>query len=62
MNQHDLSPTVQMLDLLLEFFADDACWMRGQYHDGDRRRCLIGALDYLQRKHRIPYARAAYFL
>ena len=36
---------VQMLDLLLEFFVDDAYWMVGHYHDGDRRRCLVGALD-----------------
>ena len=53
---------VQMLDLLLEFFVDDAYWMVGHYHDGDRRRCLVGALDHLQRNYRIPYTGAVYFL
>jgi len=62
MHQHDQALAVQMLDLLLEFFADDACWMQGHYHDGDRRRCLMGALDHLQRNHHISYAGAVYFL
>ena len=62
MHQHNHSQTLQMLDLLLKFFADDACWMRGHYHDGDRRRCLVGALDHLQRKHHSPYVGTAYFL
>jgi hypothetical protein len=51
-----------MLDLLLESFVDDAHWMRGHYHDGGDRRCLIGALDHLQQNHHIPYAGAVYFL
>jgi hypothetical protein len=62
MHQHDQALAVQMLDLLLEFFRDDACWMRGHYHDGDRRRCLMGALDHLQRNHHISYAGAVHFL
>ena len=36
--------------------------MRGHYHDGGDRHCLIGALDHLQRKHHIPRAGAVYFL
>ena len=62
MQPHNHLLAVQMLDLLLEFFADDARWMQGRYHDGDRRRCLVGALDYLRQEHRIPYAGAVYFL
>jgi len=62
MQQHNHTLAVQMLDLLQEFFADDACWMRGHYHDGGDRRCLIGALDHLQRNHHIPWAGAVYFL
>src|SRR5215472_14863597 len=62
MREHNHTLAVQMLDLLLEFFADDACWMQGDYHDGGDRRCLIGALDHLQRTHHIPYAGAVYFL
>jgi hypothetical protein len=26
---------VQLLDLTLEFFADDVYWARGWYHDGN---------------------------
>ena len=33
----------------------------GHYHDGDRSRCLIGAVDHLQRTHHIPCAEAAHF-
>jgi hypothetical protein len=45
---------VRVLDLLPEFFGEDgAHWTRGRYHDGHSRRCLIGALDFLRRKHRI---------
>ena len=62
MQQHNHTLAVRMLDLLLEFFVDDARWMRGHYHDGGGSRCLMGALDHLQRNHRIPYAGAAYFL
>ena len=51
-----------MLDLLLEFLAADARWMRGDYYDGGERRCLMGALDYLQRINHINYAEAAYSL
>ena len=45
---------VQLLDLMLEFFADDAHWTRGRYHDGQGRRCLIGAVLHLSRKHHLP--------
>lgn len=62
MHQHNHAPAVQMLDLLLEFFADDERWMEGDYHDGGNRRCLIGALDHLHRNHHISYAGAVYFL
>ena len=62
MHRHNHTLAVQMLDLALEFFADDARWMRGHYHDGGDRRCLIGALDHLQRNHHIPHAGAVYFL
>jgi len=62
MHQHHHTLAVRTLDLLLEFFADDARWMRGHYHDDGNRRCLMGALDHLQRKHHIPYAEAVYFL
>ncbi len=49
---------VQLLDLMLEFFADDRHWTRGCYDDGDGGRCLVGALLHLGRAHRLPTAPA----
>lgn len=40
--------TVRLLDLLAEFFADGERWIRGRYHDGHGRRCLVGAVLYPQ--------------
>src|SRR5215472_18394494 len=45
---------VQLLDLLLDFFADDGRWMQGHYSDGRGRRCLIGAILHLSAEHRLP--------
>jgi hypothetical protein len=54
---------VQILDLLLDYFGDDGeRWTRDHYDDGDGRRCLVGALSYLRRKHRIPSESAECFL
>jgi hypothetical protein len=52
---------VQFLDLLLEF-PNGAYWTRGRYHDGRGRRCLVGAIDYLRRKHRTPSGEALSFV
>jgi hypothetical protein len=49
---------VQLLDLMLEHFADDRHWTRGRYDDGNGARCLVGALLHLSRKHRLPRAPA----
>ncbi len=63
MSETDTGKAVQVLDLLLEFFGESgAHWTRGRYHDGHGRRCIIGALDYLRRKHRVPSEGAEYFL
>jgi hypothetical protein len=47
---------VQLLDLMLEFFADDSHWTRGSYDDGKGGHCLVGALLHLGRKHHLPTA------
>ena len=39
-------------------FADDGHWARGCYGDGNGGHCLVGALLYLSRKHRLPTAPA----
>jgi hypothetical protein len=44
----------QFLDLLLDYFADDARWSQCDLDDGHGRRCLVGAIHYLRRKHQIP--------
>jgi hypothetical protein len=56
MPEVDTSKAVQLLDLMLEFFADDGHWTRGSYDDGKGGHCLVGALLHLGRKHRLPTA------
>ena len=46
------------LDLMLEHFADDGHWTRGQYDDGNGGHCLVGALLHLSRKYGLPRATA----
>jgi hypothetical protein len=56
MPKAEIGQAVQLLDLMLEFFADDGHWTRGCYDDGDGGHCLVGALLHLSRKHRLPSA------
>ena len=58
MAQAEIAQAVQLLDLMLEHFADDGHWTRGRYDDGNGGRCLVGALMHLGRKHRLPTAPA----
>ena len=58
MPEADIAKAVQLLDLMLEFFADDGHWTRGSYDDGNGGHCLVGALLHLSRKHRLPTAPA----
>src|SRR6202521_1243867 len=58
MPEADIAKAVQLLDLMLEFFADDGHWTRGCYDDGNGGHCLVGALLHLSRKHRLPTAQA----
>ena len=58
MPQADIDKAEQLLDLMLEFFADDGHWTRGSYDDGKGGHCLVGALLHLGRKHRLPTAPA----
>jgi hypothetical protein len=56
MPEADIGKAVQLLDLMLDYFADDAHWTRGRYDDGHGGHCLVGALLHLSRKHRLPAA------
>jgi hypothetical protein len=56
MPKAEIGQAVQLLDLMLEFFANDNHWTRGCYDDGDGGHCLVGALLHLSRKHRLPAA------
>jgi hypothetical protein len=58
MHETEIAKAVQLLDLMLEFFSDDAHWTRGCYDDGTGGHCLVGALLHLSRKHRLPTAPA----
>jgi hypothetical protein len=56
MPEAEIAKAVQLLDLMLEFFADDGHWTRGCYDDGNGGHCLVGALLHLGREHRLPTA------
>ena len=56
MPEAQIANSVQLLGLLLEFFADDGRWTRGCYDDGNGGHCLVGTLLHLSRKHRLPTA------
>jgi len=58
MPEADIGKTVQLLDLMLDFFGDDAHWTRGCYDDGHGGHCLVSAVLHLSRKHRLPAAPA----
>ena len=58
MPEAQLAQAVQLLDLMLEHFAEDSRWTRGRYDDGNGGHCLVGALLHLSRKHRLPRAPA----
>jgi hypothetical protein len=58
MPEAEIAKAVQLLNLMLEFFADDGHWTRGCYDDGNGGHCLVGALLHLSRKHRLPTASA----
>jgi hypothetical protein len=54
----EIEKAVQLLDLMLEYFTDEAHWTRGRYDDGHGGHCLVGALLHLSREHRLPSAPA----
>jgi hypothetical protein len=56
------SKAVQLLDLMLDFFADDDHWARGRYHDRDGRHCLVGAVLHFSAKQGLPRAPVISFL
>ena len=58
MPEAQIAQAVQLLDLMLEHFADDGHWTRGRYNDGNGGHCLVGALLHLSREHRLPRAPA----
>jgi hypothetical protein len=58
MPEAEIAKAVQLLDLMLEFFADDGYWTRGRYDDGSGGHCLVGAVLHLSRKHCLPKAPA----
>ena len=62
MRETEIAKAVELLDLILEFFADGGHWTRGRYDDGNGGHCLVGALLHLSRKHSLPRAPAVALL
>src|SRR5215471_8623610 len=58
MPEAEIAKAVQLLDLMLAFFAGDGHWARGCYDDGNGGHCFVGALLHLSRKHSLPTAPA----
>ena len=58
MPEAKIAQAVELLDLMLQHFADDGNWTRSRYDDGNGVQCLVGALLDLSRKHRLPRAPA----
>lgn len=54
MPEVDTGKAVRVPDLTLEFFADDDHWTRGGNDDDRGRRCPVGAVLNLARKHGLP--------
>src|SRR5246127_2357706 len=54
MPETQIAQAVQLLDLMLEHFADNGRWTRGRYDDGNGGHWLVGALLHLSREHRLP--------
>ena len=57
----ETTEAVQMLDLLLEYFAEGRRWTRGRFYSHGRH-CLVGALNSLRREHRVASGAARHFL
>src|SRR5215469_5127160 len=47
---------LQMLELILDFFADDGHWTQGHYRDPRGRHCLVGAVLHFSASHGLPRA------
>lgn len=53
MSGNKIERAVRLLDLLLEFFADESRWLRGNFSGGGRR-CLVDAVFHLSAEHMLP--------
>jgi hypothetical protein len=62
MPKHNPAKAVEALDLMLEAFAGGAHWTQDTFYDGHGNRCLVGALSYVRRRHRIKGDGAAFYL
>ena len=62
MRQRDPAKAVEVLDLLLQFFADGALWLQHDFDHPDGSRCLVSALTPVRRKHGISGDGTGYYL
>ena len=47
MGARDPAEAVEVLNLILTFFGDGECWVKGRLSDRRGNRCLVGALDFV---------------
>jgi hypothetical protein len=62
MPPRDPAEAIRMLDLLLVFFGDGEGWARHTLNDGRGGRCLLGALECLERECHVSCAAAGDYL
>ena len=53
MHARDPGEAVEVLNLLLKFFADGERWIKGRFSDRRGKCCLVGALDFVSSHHAI---------
>ena len=51
-----------MLDLLAEYFSDEKHWIKGDFHDEDGNRCLVGAMYAIRARHKLYGDATRYYL
>ena len=51
MGARDPAEAVEVLGLLLKFFADGQRWVKGRLSDRRGNSCLVGALDFVSSHH-----------
>jgi hypothetical protein len=60
--RRDPAKAIVVLDAMLQFFDGGKRWTQGELRDYRRRRCLIGALEHIERQQRLRGSGAESYL